>query len=130
MMWRAHGPGASGVRRSHATRPSPTSIEDIYVQFDAIVGETLARAGPDTLVVAMSDHGFTSWRRSFHLNSWLRDQGYLVLVDPKRRDDPGFFANVDWSRTQGLRARAERPVHQPQGTREATAPSSPPTGSA
>jgi predicted AlkP superfamily phosphohydrolase/phosphomutase len=43
---------------------------------------------------------FTSWRRSFHLNSWLRDQGYLTLLDPKRSDDPGLFGNVDWSKTR------------------------------
>lgn len=99
MMWRAMDPGHPAYDE---TRDAPFAhvVEDIYVQFDASVGETLRKAGPDTLVVAMSDHGFTSWRRSFHLNSWLRDQGYLVLVDPRRRDDPGFFANVDWSRTR------------------------------
>jgi hypothetical protein len=37
---------------------------------------------PDTTLVVMSDHGFTSWRRAFHLNSWLRDQGYLALAIP------------------------------------------------
>ncbi len=99
MMWRAMDPDHPAYS---ATRDAPFAqvIPDIYVQFDALAGEALAHAGPETLVVVMSDHGFTSWRRSFHLNSWLRDQGYLALRDPKRRDDPGFFANVDWSRTK------------------------------
>jgi predicted AlkP superfamily phosphohydrolase/phosphomutase len=48
----------------------------------------------------MSDHGFTSWRRAFHLNAWLREQGYLVVRDPYLRDDPGMFLNVDWARTR------------------------------
>ena len=48
----------------------------------------------------MSDHGFTSWRRSFHLNGWLRDHGYLTVLDPGLQDDPGLFQNVDWSRTR------------------------------
>ena len=48
----------------------------------------------------MSDHGFASWRRSFSLNSWLRDNGYLAVLDPGVKEDPGFFANVDWSGTR------------------------------
>jgi predicted AlkP superfamily phosphohydrolase/phosphomutase len=48
----------------------------------------------------MSDHGFTSWRRSFNLNGWLRDQGYLAVRDPHLADDPGLFQNIDWSRTR------------------------------
>jgi predicted AlkP superfamily phosphohydrolase/phosphomutase len=75
-------------------------IEDLYAGLDAIVGETLAHLGRDDLLVVMSDHGFTSWRRTFHLNSWLRDHGYLAVLDPYRRDDPGYFPNVDWTRTR------------------------------
>jgi predicted AlkP superfamily phosphohydrolase/phosphomutase len=48
----------------------------------------------------MSDHGFTSWRRSFHLNTWLRENGYLTVRDPNLKKDPGLFMNVDWSRTR------------------------------
>jgi predicted AlkP superfamily phosphohydrolase/phosphomutase len=48
----------------------------------------------------MSDHGFTSWRRTFHLNAWLREKGYLVVKDPNLEKDPGLFANVDWSHTR------------------------------
>jgi predicted AlkP superfamily phosphohydrolase/phosphomutase len=47
----------------------------------------------------MSDHGFTSWRRVFNLNGWLRDQGYLVVRDPDR-DDDGPLTNIDWARTR------------------------------
>jgi predicted AlkP superfamily phosphohydrolase/phosphomutase len=75
-------------------------IRDLYVELDEMVGETLARMGPDTTLIVMSDHGFASWRRAFHLNSWLRDEGYLALADPYRLDDPGYFGNVDWSRTR------------------------------
>jgi len=48
----------------------------------------------------MSDHGFSSWRRSFSVNSWLRDHGYLVVRDPTLGADPGLFSNVDWTRTR------------------------------
>ena len=34
------------------------------------------------------------------MNSWLRDNGYIVLKNPALKDNPGFFGNVDWSRTR------------------------------
>ena len=52
---------------------------------DAVVGETLARLGPDDLLVVMSDHGFASWRRALNMNSWLRDHGYLAVTDRPSR---------------------------------------------
>jgi predicted AlkP superfamily phosphohydrolase/phosphomutase len=48
----------------------------------------------------MSDHGFSSWRRAMNLNSWLWQEGYLALKNPDIDQDPGFFLNVDWSRTR------------------------------
>lgn len=75
-------------------------IEDLYQGFDALVGYTLDHMPPGTKLIAMSDHGFTSWRRSFHLNTWLMENGYLSVKDPNRRDDPGYLLNVDWSGTK------------------------------
>ena len=74
----------------------PTIIEG----FDEIVGVTLDRMGDDDVLIVMSDHGFASWRRAMSLNSWLRDEGYLVLKDPNPASDPGFLLNVDWTRTK------------------------------
>ncbi len=99
MMWRARDPEHPAYDES-TDRRHALVVEELYVGLDAIVGETAARLGADDLLVVMSDHGFTSWRRSFHLNSWLRDQGYLTLLDPRRSDDPGLFGNVDWTRTR------------------------------
>ena len=99
MMWRARDPQHPAYDAAR-DGPNPTVVEELYRGLDVIVGDTLARLGPDDLLVVMSDHGFTTWRRAVHLNSWLRDQGYLTLLDPNRADDPGLFANVDWSRTR------------------------------
>ena len=79
-------------------------IPKIYAELDALVGHTLDHMPPDTTVVVMSDHGFASWRRAFHLNSWLRDNGYLAAKDPDLEEDPGFYSNVDWSRTRAYGA--------------------------
>jgi len=99
MMWRSRDPSHPAYV-PETDRPYATVVDDVYVSFDQIVGETLHRVGPDTVLIVMSDHGFASWRRSVHLNSWLRDRGYLAVVDPTVRNDPGLFQNVDWSRTR------------------------------
>ncbi len=98
MTWRTLDPGHPGYRAATDSAYADL-IPSVYARLDSVVGYTLEHMGDATLVV-MSDHGFTSWRRAFHLNSWLRDQGYLTLLDPEREDDPGLFANVDWARTR------------------------------
>lgn len=99
MMWRPRDPGHPAYNAG-TDAPNAEVVAELYRGLDAVVTETLARLGPEDLLVVMSDHGFTSWRRAFHLNSWLRDHGYLTVIDPSRRNDEGFFSNVDWSRTR------------------------------
>ncbi len=77
-------------------------IEDHYKQCDAVVGKALQYADEDTLFIVLSDHGFNTFRRGFHVNTWLHDNGFLTL---KNGIQPGpengdFFPNVDWSRTK------------------------------
>jgi predicted AlkP superfamily phosphohydrolase/phosphomutase len=98
MMWRAMDPSHPAYKPEDAAFAD--TVKKIYEQFDAIVGETLPRVDAGATLVVMSDHGFTSWRRSFHLNTWLKNEGYLTARDPNLKDDPGVYANVDWSRTR------------------------------
>ena len=101
IMWRAMDPQHPAYDEAR-DGPYAHVIEELYVEADEIVGETLARldelGGSGTLVV-MSDHGFTSWRRSFSVNTWLEQKGYLAVRDRNRRD-LDFLQNVDWERTQ------------------------------
>jgi predicted AlkP superfamily phosphohydrolase/phosphomutase len=99
MMWRPMDPQHPAYN-AEQDGPFKAAVLDVYTHLDGVVGETLERMGPDTLLLVMSDHGFTSWRRAFHLNTWLRENGYLSVLDPRMRDDPGLFANVDWPRTR------------------------------
>ncbi len=73
-------------------------IPQLYQQMDAIVGQTLEQVTDDTLVVVMSDHGFSSWRRAMHLNAWLRKHGYLGVLDSERTGK--YLSNVDWANTR------------------------------
>lgn len=79
------------------------AIEEHYRACDAIVGQVLARADDQTLVIVLSDHGFTSFQRGVHLNTWLHDHGFLALergVSPGDAEAGDFLRHVDWSRTQ------------------------------
>jgi predicted AlkP superfamily phosphohydrolase/phosphomutase len=98
MMWRSMDPQHPAYKQSDARFKNV--IPDLYRSLDDIVGATMEKMDPKTLLIVMSDHGFASWRRAFHLNTWLKENGYLVLIDPNRKNDPGLFANVDWSRTR------------------------------
>jgi predicted AlkP superfamily phosphohydrolase/phosphomutase len=97
MMWRSRDPEAPAYNAAR-DQPYQHVIDDLYVGLDAIVGRTLEKMPADTLLVVMSDHGFASWRRTFNLNRWLEQHGYLVVRDPTRRGEP--LTNIDWSRTR------------------------------
>ncbi len=79
-------------------------IERLYREADEVVGYTLDNMAEGTRLVIMSDHGFASFRRTFNLNSWLRDNGYLKAKNPEIRKEPSLFFNVDWSGTRAYGA--------------------------
>mgnify|MGYP006287001491 CR=1 FL=1 len=63
------------------------AIEIQYERNDAIVGRLMERLRPDDVLMVMSDHGCTSFRRGVNLNAWLLREGYLHLkedADPAR----------------------------------------------
>lgn len=99
MMWRARDPQHPAYDPA-VDRQFEHVIEDLYVGLDAVVGRTLDTLGEQDLLVVMSDHGFTSWRRSFHLNSWLRDNGYLRPLGLLSADQSVPFGSVDWRHTR------------------------------
>jgi predicted AlkP superfamily phosphohydrolase/phosphomutase len=91
MLWRERDPQHPAYDAGRDA-PFAHAIDDLYVEFDGIVGETIAQLRPGDLLVVMSDHGFTSWRRSFNLNAWLRDQGY---VRPSTASGPSVLGQID-----------------------------------
>ncbi len=84
-------------------------ISDIYMRMDPVLGKVRQRVGDDTTIVVMSDHGFAPYRRKFSLETWLLENGYLVLKkdlakeladsDPKHAEVNIKYA-VDWSKTR------------------------------
>lgn len=78
------------------------TIEDHYRRADAVVGRALEHADDQTLVIVLSDHGFNSFRRGVHLNTWLHDQGLLTLRPGVRPGEEcrDFLLDIDWGRTR------------------------------
>ncbi len=99
MFWRLTDPRHPAYDPRLAARFGDT-VEKIYRRMDLFLGKVLTRVDRRTLLLAISDHGFTPYYRSFHLNTWLRRQGYLRLIDETRQGEEAFFQNVDWRRTR------------------------------
>ncbi len=99
MMWRAMDPQHPAYD-AERDAPYAEAVRDVYRRMDEVVGYTLENMDAQTTLIVMSDHGFTSFRRGFHLNAWLRDEGYLTETNPGLRNDPGFLTNVNWRKTK------------------------------
>jgi predicted AlkP superfamily phosphohydrolase/phosphomutase len=69
---------------------------------DRLLGKVMEKVDdPETVLMVISDHGFTNFRRGVNLNTWLRDEGYLVLKDGATTSGD-WFELVDWSRTKAF----------------------------
>jgi predicted AlkP superfamily phosphohydrolase/phosphomutase len=122
MMWRHGDPAhpdhdpAFAARSSEwfSGRPGSTwseVIEDLILSTDPILGTLRERLGESATYVVMSDHGFAPYHRKFNLNTWLVENGYLVLQPGVEKElprgDPAFRERnvsdpevVDWTRTR------------------------------
>jgi predicted AlkP superfamily phosphohydrolase/phosphomutase len=74
-------------------------LHHLYEEMDKMVGEVLPAADDRTLVLICSDHGFAQFGRQFHLNTWLRDQGYLSLRPEAEGRPKTSIMDIDWERT-------------------------------
>ncbi len=85
--------------KASPAKMSAAVVEDLYKKMDELVGRVAAGLGPRGVLFVMSDHGFKSFRRGVNLNSWLRRNGYLALVEG-RTESGEWFKDVDWDRTR------------------------------
>ncbi len=98
MFWRyleeGHPAGGDRDRAEHRD-----AIEKLYQHNDALVGRVMDKLREGDLLMVLSDHGFTSFRRGVNLNTWLLANGYLKL---KEGADGAaeWLRDVDWSATR------------------------------
>lgn len=82
-----------------ASKRARNAVYDVYKAMDDFLGELIPKLTKNDLLMIVSDHGFNSAKREFHLNSWLHQEGYLVLKDGKKTSDK-WYADVDWSKSR------------------------------
>lgn len=99
MMWRLTDPQHPAYDPTLAAQYGK-ALEEFYQQIDQVLGEVLRKIDADTTLLVLSDHGFAPYRRSFNLNTWLLNNGYITLKAGSAPDANEPFAEVDWSRTR------------------------------
>lgn len=83
-------------------------IFESYQEMDRLVGLVMSAMPEEALLFVVSDHGFAPWRRTTNYNTWLAQEGYLVLEgESEQRTNledlfarGQFFQDVDWSKTR------------------------------
>jgi len=98
MFWRYTDP----LHPNPGKNPNPkvkNAIEDVYIHMDGVLKNIEEKVDSNTFFLVLSDHGFGSFRRTVHLNSWLRDNGFLVLRGLVKEGEE-LFSNVDWSQSK------------------------------
>jgi len=99
MFWRYTDPGHP-LYEPNASPEYKGMIETWYRKMDDVLGEVLGRLAPDDVLMVLSDHGFNTFRRAVHLNTWLRKNGYLELKNPRSEIGSELLRDIDWSKTK------------------------------
>jgi predicted AlkP superfamily phosphohydrolase/phosphomutase len=98
MFWRYLEDGHPAARGKE-NAPDRDAIEQLYRRNDELVGRAMARLKEGDVLMVISDHGFTSFRRGINLNKWLLANGYLHLKEGTDGSSE-WLRDVDWSRTR------------------------------
>ena len=90
------------VRTPEEARKYQGVVEDVYVKMDEALGRCMEVLGDEATIIVMSDHGFCNFQRGFGLNTWLRDEGYLVVTKTPNSKREGYMLNSQekWLRTR------------------------------
>ncbi len=76
-------------------------VESYYRWMDKVLETVLTHVDKNTTLIVCSDHGFSSFRRAVHVNSWLVESGFMTLTStPEERKDNTLFSDVDWHKTK------------------------------
>jgi predicted AlkP superfamily phosphohydrolase/phosphomutase len=99
MFWRYTDKEHPGYKPEEAGKYSNV-IKRTYKKMDTLLGNVMKRIDSNTTLIILSDHGFGPFRRYFHINRWLKDNGYLNFIDDSLGESNEFFENVDFRMTK------------------------------
>jgi predicted AlkP superfamily phosphohydrolase/phosphomutase len=98
MFWRDVDP-SHPAGRGREQAPHRDAIRELYRHNDAMVGRVRQQLRAGDVLMVISDHGFSSFRRGVNLNQWLLREGYLVLK-PGTDGRSEWLRDVDWTATR------------------------------
>ena len=78
------------------------TIPEVYAHMDGLLGRVREKLDDDSVLMVISDHGFTNFRRGVNLNTWLLENGYLALKDTDATTSGDWFEGVDWEKTRAF----------------------------
>lgn len=108
MFWRylepEHPANPRNLRPDYQPNGHEKTIEELYIRMDKLVGDTMNRtvdqdSDGETMLMVISDHGFSPFRRGIDLNRWLIENGYMTLK-PDADLNAKYLVNVDWPKTR------------------------------
>ncbi len=99
MFWR-YNDSQHPLYEENAREEYKEMIKSWYKKMDDILGSVMKRIDKEDIIIVLSDHGFDTFRRAAHINSWLRKNGYLELKNPSVDSGVELLADIDWSKTK------------------------------
>jgi predicted AlkP superfamily phosphohydrolase/phosphomutase len=89
----------ASLAAGEAEEERATAIEQLYRRNDVLLGRLLDLIRRDDVLMVISDHGFSAFRRGVNVNRWLLDRGLLTLRSGADGSSE-WLRDVDWSRTR------------------------------
>lgn len=77
------------------------AVENIYKEADATLGEIMKYMDKESMLLVVSDHGFSKGNLNFYVQSYLLQEGFLSLIESmsdmsdKRKDGALFDVKID-----------------------------------
>jgi predicted AlkP superfamily phosphohydrolase/phosphomutase len=99
MFWRYTDP-QHPLYEADAPAEYKNMISAWYEKMDEVLGRVMQNVGPNDTLLVLSDHGFDTYRRTVHVNSWLRDHGLLELKDAGALTGEPLLKSIDWAKTK------------------------------
>ncbi len=109
MMWRLIDPRHPMYDAALAAKYGD-SIEKVYRRADDFVGRLRQKVPRDAVFMVMSDHGFHSFRREVNLNTWLVQNGYMVVHGRRAPRRASRTSSAAASSSRGWTGRRRRPT--------------------
>jgi len=96
--WQFMDPALFGSSQTPSERRLCDLCLEYFSTLDNFLGELFAKAGDDTVVFIVSDHGFCGSDEIFYVNTWLEQHGYLKWLKEVPNAKEGML-NTEGSKT-------------------------------